>query len=119
VNAADAAAQALWIANDQQVQAMITIFIHSDLQHYQRTIMFLMEMSLIHPWLMLFGQLYASFIPLLVSLGSMMASHMPSSISSVTTLVMLRTCLTRLIIWLISLMKCPLLVLRFQTTSRP
>jgi hypothetical protein len=33
---ADAAAQATWIANDQQAQAMIAIFIHSDLQHYQK-----------------------------------------------------------------------------------
>jgi hypothetical protein len=36
VNAADAAAQATWISNDQQAQAMIAIFIHSDLQHYQK-----------------------------------------------------------------------------------
>jgi hypothetical protein len=36
VNAADAAAQAMWIANDQQAQVMIAIFIHSDLQHYQK-----------------------------------------------------------------------------------
>jgi hypothetical protein len=35
-NAADPAAQATWIQNDQQAQAMITIFIHSDLQHYQK-----------------------------------------------------------------------------------
>jgi hypothetical protein len=35
-NATDAAAQATWISNDQQAQAMIAIFIHSDLQHYQK-----------------------------------------------------------------------------------
>jgi hypothetical protein len=35
-NAADAAAQATWIGNDQQAQAVIAIFIHSDLQHYQK-----------------------------------------------------------------------------------
>jgi hypothetical protein len=33
---ADPAAQATWIANDQQSQAMIAIFIHSNLQHYQK-----------------------------------------------------------------------------------
>jgi hypothetical protein len=33
---ADPASQATWIANDQQAQAMIAIFIHSDLQHYQK-----------------------------------------------------------------------------------
>jgi hypothetical protein len=33
---ADPAAQTTWIANDQQAQAMIAIFIHSDLQHYQK-----------------------------------------------------------------------------------
>ena len=31
---ADADAQATWISHDQQVQAMITNFIHADLQHY-------------------------------------------------------------------------------------
>jgi hypothetical protein len=37
-NAADAATRTTWIANDQQAQAMImiAIFIHSDLQHYQK-----------------------------------------------------------------------------------
>ena len=30
------AAQATWISHDQQAQAMITIFIHADLQHYQK-----------------------------------------------------------------------------------
>jgi hypothetical protein len=34
VNAA--AARTTWIANDQQAQAIIAIFIHSDLQHYQK-----------------------------------------------------------------------------------
>ena len=33
---ADTATCTTWIANDQQAQAMITIFIHSDLQHYQK-----------------------------------------------------------------------------------
>ena len=33
---ADAAAQATWIRHDEQAQAMITIFIHADLQHYQK-----------------------------------------------------------------------------------
>ena len=33
---ADAATCTTWIANDQQAQAMITIFIHSNLQHYQK-----------------------------------------------------------------------------------
>ena len=33
---ADTAAQATWISNDQQAQAMIAIFIHADLQHYQK-----------------------------------------------------------------------------------
>ena len=32
----DAATQATWISHDQQAQAMITIFIHADLQHYQK-----------------------------------------------------------------------------------
>jgi hypothetical protein len=36
VNTADAAARATWISNDQQAQAMIAIFIHSYLQHYQK-----------------------------------------------------------------------------------
>ena len=33
---ADTATHTTWIANDQQAQAMIAIFIHSDLQHYQK-----------------------------------------------------------------------------------
>ena len=33
---ADVAAQATWISNAQQAQAMIAIFIHADLQHYQK-----------------------------------------------------------------------------------
>jgi hypothetical protein len=33
---ADPVAQTTWIANDQQAQAMIAIFIHSNLQHYQK-----------------------------------------------------------------------------------
>ena len=33
---ADAAAQVTWISHDQQAQAMIAIFIHADLQHYQK-----------------------------------------------------------------------------------
>ena len=32
----DAATQATWISHDQQAQAMIAIFIHADLQHYQK-----------------------------------------------------------------------------------
>jgi hypothetical protein len=36
VNATDPAAQVIWIQNNQQAQAMIAIFIHSDLQHYQK-----------------------------------------------------------------------------------
>ena len=32
----DAAARATWISHDQQAQAMIAIFIHADLQHYQK-----------------------------------------------------------------------------------
>ena len=33
---ADTATHTTWIANDQQAQAMIAIFIYSDLQHYQK-----------------------------------------------------------------------------------
>ena len=33
---ADPATHTTWIANDQQAQAIITIFIHLDLQHYQK-----------------------------------------------------------------------------------
>ena len=33
---ADAAAQATWISQDQQAQAMIAIFIHADMQHLQK-----------------------------------------------------------------------------------
>ena len=33
---ADAATRATWISNDQQAQVMITIFIHANLQHYQK-----------------------------------------------------------------------------------
>ena len=33
---ADAATRTTWITNDQQAQAMIAIFIHFDLQHYQK-----------------------------------------------------------------------------------
>ena len=33
---ADAAAQATWISHDQQAQVMIAIFIHANLQHYQK-----------------------------------------------------------------------------------
>jgi hypothetical protein len=33
---ADPAAQTTWIGNDQQAQVMIVIYIHSDLQHYQK-----------------------------------------------------------------------------------
>jgi hypothetical protein len=116
---ADPAAQAIWIANNQQAQAMIAIFIHADLQHYQRTVMSQSEMLLIPQWLRLSGQLYASSILLLVLPGSTMASHVPSSIRSATTLETLKTCLTRSIIWLIFSMKCPLLVLHCQTTSKP
>ena len=33
---ADAATRTTWISNDQQAQVMIAIFIHADLQHYQK-----------------------------------------------------------------------------------
>ena len=32
----NAAAQATWISQDQQAQAIITIFIHADMQHLQK-----------------------------------------------------------------------------------
>ena len=112
---ADGATQATWISNDQQAQAMIAIFIHASLQHYQKEA-YVPVGNVTHPFMArdLWQELQRLFTPI----GTTGQYDILSKVSTFISMK-IKTFLARSITWSTPFTRCPSPVSPFLRISKP